>query len=443
MLNSLTKQMMKMKYIYKVALLLPALVGLSACNEEMELSGAKQGGLNLSSLGVEVSNIEKVVNSRAVTDVSAYKVDVYRVGEVSPVESYVYGSMPGIVTLAPGDYYVNVRSHEIQKAEWDRPYFEGTSEQFTIAADKITEVGAVKCTFSSLKVSVYFGEKLRAKMGNDVSVTVVANDEGKLTYTPDDSRAGYFATIEGSTTLVATFTGTVNGHFENFSRTYTDVAAGQHRKITFEVGAEVPVPDAPSGSINPGDGIKVDISYVDEDLNAEVDPGNEEVIDPGETPGKLPDLPGEGDDPIVTPPGPDNPEEPAFDFAGSTLEDGKTYMNTDFDEAKPAKVIINCPEGIAKADVIIDSDFLTAEELEGVGLAKTFDLCDPKDLRDGLEGLGFPCGENIVNKSTAEVNVTDFMPLLGAGAGSTSKFTFTITDNKGNVKVTTFTIKVA
>lgn len=432
-----------MKNIYKVALLLPSLVGLSACNEELDPVKANRGELNLATLGVEVSNLEKVVNSRAVVDVSGYLVDICRAGETVPVESYVYSKMPGIVTLTPGDYYVSVRSHEIQKAAWEQPYFEGKSEQFTISADRITELDPVKCTFASLKVSVNFGEKLRAAMGDDVQVTVVANDEGKLVYTPSDSRAGYFATIEGSTTLVATFTGTVNGHKEEFSRTYTDVAAGQHRKITFECGADVPVPDAPSGSIDHNDGITVDVTYVDENLNADVDPGKEETIDPGETPGKLPDLPNEGDDPVVTPPGPDNPDEPAFDFAGSTLENGKTYMNTDFGDGKPAKVIINCPEGIAKADVVIDSDFLTAEELEGVGLAKTFDLCAPGDLREGLEGLGFPCGENIIDKTEAEVNVTDFMPLLGAGAGSTSKFTFTITDSKGNVKVTTFTIKVA
>lgn len=432
---------MKMKNIYKVALLLPALVGLSACNEELDVVKATRGELNLATLGVEVSNLEKVVNSRAIVDVSGYLVDICRAGETVPVESYVYGRMPGVVTLTPGDYYINVRSHELQKAEWENPYFEGKSAQFTISANQITEIDPVKCSFASLKVSIIFGEKLRSKMGDDVQVTVVANDEGKLVYTPSDSRAGYFAPLEGSTTIVATFSGTVNGHKEEFSRTYTDIAAGQHRKITFECGADVPTPDEPSGSVDHTDGISVDISYVDENLNADVDPGKEETMDSDDEPGKLPDLPGEGDEP--TPPGPDDPDQPVFDFAGSTLENGKTYMNTDFSEDKPAKVIINCPEGIAKADVVIDSDFLTAEELEGVGLAKTFDLCNPGNLREGLEGLGFPCGENIVNMTEAEVNVTDFMPMLGAGAGSTSKFTFTITDSKGNVKVTSFTIKVA
>lgn len=433
--------------------MLPAIAGLTACDESMEVPEAK-GSLQLASLGVEVSNAENVINSRAVTDVSAYLVDICPAGESTPVQSYVYGSMPGVVTLAPGDYVVNVRSHELQKAEWERPYFTGTSEQITIVADKITEPTPVKCTFASLKVSIVFGEKLREKMADDVQVTVVANDEGKLVYKPNENNgAGYFATIEGSATLVATFSGTVNGHLEQFSKTYTDVAAGQHRKITFECGADVPVPDLPSGSINPGEGIDIDITYVDEDLTANVDPGKEETIDPGEKPGTLPDLPSEGgDEPGPDQPeNPDQPEKPAFGFQGSTLENGKTYLNTEFSEANPAKIIITCPEGIAKAEVIIDSTFLTPGELESVGLLSEFDLCNPVgtksngeevNLSEALAGFGFPVNGEILNKPSSEIEISSFMDLLGLGGTNSSTFTFTITDNTGAVQVNQFTIKV-
>lgn len=420
--------------------MLAGLCSLSACNEENE-PGGRQGELRLSSLGVEVTNADKVYGSRAVVDVSGYIVDICHPGESEPVESYVYGKMPAVVTLSPGDYVVNVRSHNVERAAWDAPYFVGSSDQFSIKADQITDVDPIRCSFSSLKVSVVFGEKLRKVMGDDVTVTVLANDEGRLVFTPKETRDGYFATVDGSTTLIATFSGTVNGVQENITRIYTDIAGGQHRVISFEIGQEAPQPDSPTGSVDHGEGVSVNVTYFDSDLTGEVGDGIEDPIEnPGDMPGKLPELPDEpGNDDPVTPPA----DEDGFDFKGSTLENGKTYMNTDFGESKPAKVIINCPEGIAKADVVIDSDFLTAEELESVGLAKTFDLCAPGSLREGLEGLGFPCAENILGKTQAEVNVTDFMPLLGAGAGSTSKFTFTITDSKGNVKVTTFTIKVA
>lgn len=435
---------MKIKsIIYKAALISAAVFGLSACNEDANSPlNTASGKLNLENLGVEVNGA-----GRAVVDLSNFIVDICQDGREKPVRSFTYGKMPSVVDLTPGEYYVSVRSHNVEKAEWDHPYYEGQSPKFNIISDDVTEVDPIKCVFSSLKVTVVFGKKLLSKMGSDVTVTVVANDEGRLVYTPGDSREGFFATIDGSTTLVAVFSGTVNGHKEEFSRTYTDVAAGQHRTITYEAGTDVPQPDAPTGSVDQSQGISVDVSYVDEDLmNADVSNGDEDIIpDPGEKPGKLPDLPDEPntpDDPN-TPDNPDEPEKPAFDFSGSTLENGKTYYTTDFAGGKPAELKINCPDGIEKAEVVIDSDSLTPDTLEGVGLASEFDLCNPGGLVDGLNSLSFPNGDNIKGHTTATISVTDFMSLLEALGTSTSTFTFKVTDSKGVVKTTSFTIKVA
>ena len=79
---------------------------------------------------------------------------------------------------------------EILKDEWEKPYYAGESAEFRVEANKLTEVEPITCTFRSLKVSVVFGEKLRAAMESDVMVTVVANDEGRLEYLPSDGRAG-------------------------------------------------------------------------------------------------------------------------------------------------------------------------------------------------------------------------------------------------------------
>lgn len=432
---------MKIKSIlYKGVLFSAAILGLTACEGESSPIGSANGTLKLENLGVEVAG-----TGRAVVDVSNFIVEICQEGKEKPVRTFAFSKMPSVVDLAPGEYYIDVRSHNIEKAEWDNPYFAGRSEKFQIIADDVTEVDPIKCVFSSLKVSVVFGPKLMSKISSDVSVTVVANDEGRLVYTPGDKREGYFATIDGSTTLVAIFSGTVSGHKEEFSRTYTDVAAGQHRTITFEVGNDVPQPDAPTGSVDQSQGISVDVSYVDVDLmNADVTGGNEEVIpNPGEQPGKLPELPDEGDDPNT----PDNPDDPTpsgpqFGFEGSTLENGKTYFTDDFNPSKPAKLVIVCPDGIAKADVTINSTFLTAEELEGVGLRDKFDLCNDSDLFEALSGLGFPVGDDIKNQTTATIEITSFMDLLAVGGTSTSEFTFVVTDSKGVVKTSKFSINV-
>lgn len=430
---------MKIKSIlYKGALLSLALLGITACKEDNPIPA--DGTLKLSTLGLEIAG-----TGRATVDISNFIVDICQDGKAKPVQTFVFSKMPSVVALAPGEYYVDVRSHNLEKAEWDNPYYAGKSEKFQIVADDVTELDPIKCVFSALKVSVVFGPKLMTKIGSDVSVTVVANDEGRLVYTPGDSREGYFATIDGSTTLVATFSGTVNGNKEEFSRTYTDVAAGQHRTITFEVGNDVPEPDAPTGSVDQSQGISVDVTYVDEDMmSADVTGGNEDVIpDAGEKPGKLPELPDEGDDPN-TPDVPDDPTPsgPVFGFEGSTLENGKTYFTDEFSASKPAKLVIVCPEGIASAHVTIASTFLTPEELENVGLTDKFDLCTDEALFEALGGLGFPVGDDIKGKTEATITITDFMDLLAVGGTSTSKFTFVVTDSKGAVITSEFSINV-
>ncbi|MDE6367267.1 MAG: DUF4493 domain-containing protein, partial [Muribaculaceae bacterium] len=176
---------MKLKY---QAALLTAALALGSCSSD-DLYGVAEGSMGkVYKPGVEVSNVENVIKdaagSRASYDISNYIVDFTRQGEQVPVCSYVYKDMPGAVDLPEGSYTVSVRSHNVQKAEWDNPYFAGESSAFTITAGEFTEVEPVKCTFQSLKVTVVFGPKLRAAMGDDVKVTVKANDEGTLVFTP-------------------------------------------------------------------------------------------------------------------------------------------------------------------------------------------------------------------------------------------------------------------
>ena len=178
--------------------------------------------------------------------------------------------MPEIFSLEPGDYRVEVQSHEVQKAEWSRPYFLG-SKAFTIEANKVTEIGVVSCKFSSLKVSVVFTDALRAEMADDVKVEISANDEGKLTFTPAETRSGFFAVLDGSTTLTAVFTGTVKGYRENIIKTYTDIAAGQHRIITFDLKDNPSTPPEETGTVDPGEGINVDVSVTDSAISGGVD----------------------------------------------------------------------------------------------------------------------------------------------------------------------------
>lgn len=412
-------------------------LGLTSCDDELEPKAAS-GTLSLSNLGVEVENVDRV-ESRATVNVSNYLVDICSADGSEVVESYTYGKMPEVVTLTPGDYMIKVRSHQVQDAEWERPYYVGASEVFTIRENDITEVSPIKCKFASVKITVVFGPKLLAKIGTDVQVKVVANDSGSLTFSPYESHgSGYFACIEGSQTLVATFSGTVNGHFESFNRTYTDLAAGQHRIITYECGNDTPKPDAPSGSLNPGEGISVDVTYTDVDLTAAADPGKEEVVTGGGDKPHLDPIQGGGEDPN---PGPDVPDEPTPTAAitfGGTLQNGGTYSETGL---SVYNVVINCPAGCKDIVCEIQSDFLTAEELDGFGLADRMSLVNDEQYFNGLGSLPLPCGDAVKNQTVIDFNITDFMGMLGA-VENVSTFILNVTDNEGNTASTKFTIVV-
>ncbi len=434
---------MKFKYQYIIVALGLSLAFVSCHDESPSDDGSVKRG-TVSLMGLEVSTVEDVTDSeetvkgsKAVVDVSDYIIEFYKQGSSTPVNTYVFEDMPGTVELAEGVYTVSVRSHNLQKAEWEKPYFAGKSEEFRIVADELTEVPPITCTFQSLKVSVIFSEKLRAVMDSDVKVTVVANDEGRLEYLPSDQRAGYFATVDGSTTLVATFTGTVKGVNENIVRTYTDVKAGQHRIIKYDLGVELP-----TGFITDG-GLSIDVSYEDVSMNGTVNPGEEDVITGEEEPGTLPgigggDNPGSGDD--------DDPvTQGAISFSG-TIENGATYYNTDFvDEGgnvlKEAEVYITCAKGCADVAVNINSNTLTPDVLESVGLSADFSLVTSTQFFEALSGLGLPCGAEVEGVSSPiKFNITPFMALLGIYADGTNVFTLTVTDKEGNVEACRFTI---
>lgn len=424
---------MKLKY---QAALLTAALSLGACSsDDLIIVGGSSATGSVAKPGVEVSNVENVVKeagSRAAYDVSNYIVDFYAAGQDVPYATYKYSEMPGTVELPVGDYTAKIRSHNVQKAEWDKPYFVGTSAPFAIAAGDITEVQPVKCVFSSLKVSVVFGPKLRQQLGDDVTVTIVANDEGTLVYTPSETRGGYFEALEGSVTIAATFEGTVDGQHLSLYKAFDGAVKGQHRIITYELGGTLPDPGEPTGEVDPN-GIKIDMTYEDVDLIGGVDPGKEDVMGDDDEPGKLPEIPGDGDDPTPPTPG----DEDAIVFAG-TLSNGQTFTTTQMDEYT---VVVKAQSGIADMLVqIISTDGLTPEELKNVGLTDKFSLVKDEQYFEDLSGLGFPVGDEVKNQTELTLNITEFMPLLQVLGPNTAKFIMTVTDNDGNTLPLEFTI---
>jgi len=419
-------------------------LGAASCDDSWNPPMAEEGELSLNSLGIDVSDAEEVVSSRAAEQPSTdnFLVEIYDAAGTLK-GNWTYSTMPGVVTLGVATgYRVDVKSHAVAKAEWDKPYYVG-SANFDIEKSKVTSIGVVTCRFSSLRVSVIFTDRLRALLGDDVEVTAVVNEDnldGSLVFTPSETRSGYFDVAAGESSLALNFHGTVNGYVENFSKVYTDIAAGQHRKVTFDVreaGAEIP---EETGGINPSEGIFVTTEVTDEFVGADAAVG-EDVLDSSDRPGKEepdtpgPDQPGKEDLPEIT--------SEYFNLDG-------VNMLADFGEGegqKPASLVIKAPKGVKTLHVFIDSPTLDNDMLSSVGLATKFNLDsglaeDGNDISGNLSDLGFPVKGQVVGKTEVPFDITGFMFLLGkVGAGELHKFVITVTDNDGNVKSATLQIQ--
>lgn len=424
------------------------LTGVASCDSyEPQLLGAKEGKLNTASIAVEVSNAEKIINdgagtssrSRAVVDLSNYLVTVVDAnGE--PVKQWTYSEMPELPTFTEGNYTVKVASgEEPVTAAWDAPWFRG-EQSFSIKANEITDVAVVKCTLANIRVTVRFTDDLVKASAGDLKVVVRSEGAQSLTYTPSETRSGYFAAVDGLVTLSVAFTGTVSGTEEKFTKAVTDVAAGQHRIITFGLKTNPNEPPTPSGGIDPTEGINVSTEVIGEDLTADV-PFEEEILDPSDRPGQ------EGDDPNK-PVGPDDPLPPVGDDSvvfTSSLDGvhGLDYVY-DLDEfisnGYKADLTIDVPAGIAKVMVKIDSDVLTPDALTDLELKDEFDLVNPGNptLEEKIHTLGFPTGSDVKDKTNVTFDITGFMtPLSFLGAGH-SDFVITVTDNEGHSKTVAF-----
>lgn len=349
-------------------------------------------------------------------------------------KSWTVATMPEVVSLPTGDYRIFVESHKVQKAEWEKPYYKG-EQTFTIEAGKITQVETVTCKFASVKVTIKLTDDFRAIVGDDATFTVHVNDSGELVYGVNETRAGYFEAVEGSTTMVIDFKGTLNGKvFEKTFSDFVDIAAGQHREVTFGA-TEAPTPDQPSGDAEIG-GINIDLSYSDKDIDGNISYEEENITGqrPGQETPKDPETPENPDDP--TPPGTEEP----ITFTSATLDLENVNDAGNFDgSAGSAVVDIHADKGLKHLYVKIISKILDESALEGIGLATSFDLAEPGALEEGISSLEFPYGEDVVDKTDVKFEISKFLPMLSAlGTGDDAvanhEFSVTAVDSEGNEK---------
>lgn len=408
------------KYFLICLTLLAGMLAFTACHSEvMEGQSTGKGELNLASMTAEVNTeVETVyLGSRAEsgTDFSNYIVTVYD-AQSQKVNQWKYSEMPEIVSLAVGTCTVEVTSAEAPTNGFDIPYYKG-STTCEIKENEIVDVPAITCKLANMMFSVEYDEEFKSKMSEDVVTTITVGDNS-LEIPGSETRKAYLVAPGGETTSVTvTLKGTIDGEAIDYSERF-DVKTGVHNVIKYDF---VPVSDGT------GDGstLKVAIN-VDSSLT-----GSDEVIgvNPGEEPG-IDDFPEDGGEEPGDGDGEQNmPTIVGSNFNGSPFDIENDVLN--ITGAATLKVEINAPNGIAHLYVDIQSETLDVTE---VGLSNSFDLAYPGDLQDGLNGLGFPTGDEVIGKESTVFDISTFTALLLTFSGD-HNFVIHVVDQQ-NLEVT-------
>lgn len=411
---------MKKIFLICFTLLASTLFFYSCHMESMEDIVDSKGNLSLSSMKVGVNLDVDVVYLESRTeseiDLSNYIVTIYDKYS-QQAGQWVYSEMPEIVSLAVGTYTVEVKSAAEPSNGFDVPYYKGTAT-CEVKENQVTEGLEISCKLANMLFTVEYDESFQDKISEDV-VTTITIGENSLQIPASESRKAYLIAPDSETaSMEVNLKGTIDGEVIDYSEHFDNVKSGVHNIIKYQF---IPVSD---GSVAGGAfsvSIAIDSSLTGSDESVSVNPGPEPGIDDFPTGGG--EEPGDGD-------GEQNmPTIVGSNFNGNPFDIENDVLN--ITGAATLKVEINAPNGIAHLYVDIQSETLDVTE---VGLSNSFDLAYPGDLQEGLNGLGFPTGGEVIGKESTVFDISKFTVLLLTFSGD-HNFVIHVVDQQ-NLEVT-------
>lgn len=414
--------------------LLIAIVALASCSENpihTEQPNKKTGKLNLS---VEAKN-NFATNVKAAADPDA--ADFTIVISTSDGNEWrrwdKLGDGIAIADIPEGNYTIEAfhGAKAAVAAAWDTPHYYGKSP-FDINAGQTTDV-AVTATISNAKVTLTYTEKLLDQV-KDIEVVVTGVDGGVLTYTPTETRDGFFAVPDNSIiNIVVTGTRKSNDAPLQINSTIKGVLAAKWYKVTLDL-----VSTSGNGNVQ----LAIDKTLVEKEENIEI-PDEDDIIGGGGG-GTTPD-PDPDPEPGVTP-----PAITGASFNGSPFDIDQTLTITPADiEAAgdngiTLDVLIKAEGKINNLNVEIISPTLDEGLLSSMGLWGEFDIANPTEAtRETLTDLGLiDPNSPIKGKTSHTFSVGSFMGLLAMVGGEKLEHSFKLTVIDVNGGSTTKTLKV-
>lgn len=432
-----------MKNIFLICLTLMAvLFTFSACHSEKMETGTTDvtGQLSLASMKMEVDlKVDTVYpQSRAGVDVSNFLLTIKN-SQGEQVEQYTYSEMPEIISLPVGTYTVVASSAEAATNGFDVPFYTGSTEQFTIKENELTEVSALTCRLANVMISVEYDEELRKLMGEDVVTTVTIKEktqdmiikEYSLDIPSSETRKAYLIAPASVSPMDITLKGTIDGEFVTEVNRVDEVQAGQYNIIKYTLSPVDDGNNSVGGNLNIA--INIDSSMTSSDETVGVNPGEEPGIDDfptdgGEEPG---DGDGDGEGGITS-----DISITGKDLGGSPFDIDQTQIITG---ATTLIVGIEAPAGIQNLKVTISSD---NEDFGSIGASfGTFDLANPGDKESMIAELGLPYGTAVKDKTELDFDISTFTSLLIPFDG-THTFNIAVTDNQGKTESKSLVINV-
>lgn len=437
-----------MKNIFLICLtLMTVLFTFSACHSEKMETGATDvtGQLSLASMKMEVDlKVDTVYpQSRAGVDVSNFLLTIKN-SQGEQVEQYTYSEMPEIISLPVGTYTVVASSAEAATNGFDVPFYTGSTEQFTIKENELTEVSALTCRLANVMISVEYDEELRKLMGEDVVTTVTIKEktqdmiikEYSLDIPSSETRKAYLIAPASVSPMDITLKGTIDGEFVTEVNRVDEVQAGQYNIIKYTLSPVDDGNNSVGGNLNIA--INVDSSMTSSDETVGVNPGEEPGIDDFPTDGG--EEPGDGDgdgeggitsDISIT--GKDLGESP-FDIDQTQTITGATTLI----------VGIEAPAGIQNLKVKITS--AGNDDFNGIGEGLgEFDLAHSDSMNENAQAmipvLGLPIDDAVLNQTNLDFNISKFTSML-SGFKGTHTFKITVTDNQGKTESKSLVINV-
>lgn len=431
-----------MKNIFLICFtLMVVLFTFSACHSEKMETGATDvtGQLSLASMKMEVDlKVDTVYpQSRAGVDVSNFLLTIKN-SQGEQVEQYTYSEMPEIISLPVGTYTVVASSAETATNGFDVPFYTGSTEQFTIKENELTEVSALTCRLANVMISVEYDEELRKLMGEDVVTTVKIGDNS-LDIPSSETRKAYLIAPASAGSMDITLKGTIDGESVTEVARKDNVQAGQYHIIKNVLSLVNDGNNKVGENVNIA--INIDSSMTSSDETVGVNPGEEPGIDDFPTDGG--EEPGDGDGDGGDESGSEQnmPTIVGTDFNGKPFDISKDVLTVTKGQSVSLSVTLLAPNKMAHVYVTIDSETLTEDVLVGVNLAKNFDLAEPGDLEAGLKGLGFPTGTDVIGKEEIPFDITQFTSLLGIYGAANHNFIIRVVDQQGLEVTETLKIK--